>query len=184
MSSQPATRMPTGSTESAVATDSSGGGHCFLPRCREPLRGRQSRYCSDAHRFEDWGRLHPRAPLLLIAERPETPESRRDRGKAIAASNHAPDLELARRLALEMLAARGVGTIADLREYAAAQGHDLPWHLPFSGSVFQWGGMKPQWFEWTGERIATRHLKGNARKVNQYRLTPEGRRALEEMKRG
>jgi len=172
------------SAAGAVATAEPAVTTCALPSCKNPLTGRQTKYCHPRHKTADYERLHPRAPLLLIAERPETPESRRDRGKAIAASNHAPDLELARRLALQMLGARGVGTIADLREYAAAQGHDLPWHLPFSGSVFQWGGIKPQWFEWTGERIATRHLRGNARKVNEYRLTPEGRRALEEMRRG
>lgn len=56
------------------------------------------RFCCQRCRFAAWDRLHPRQrpPLLLIAEQPETPGSRRNRGKAIAASNHAPDLELAR----------------------------------------------------------------------------------------
>jgi hypothetical protein len=155
--------------------------------CGGAIQGRRAdkRFCSDACRWRAWDKRHPRplAPLLLIAERSETPESRRNRGKAIAASNHAPELELARRLALELLAARGVGTISDLREYAAEQEIDLPFHLPWTASVFLPPAKRAAWFEPTGERIATRHLRGHARKVNEYRLTPEGRRALEEMRR-
>ena len=127
---------------------------CGKPR---PSGAKPGEYCSSRCRRE--------------ASR-ERAEERRNRGKAIAASNHAPDLELARRLALEMLAARGVGTISDLREYAAAKGHELPWHLPWTGSVFQ--GQPPLWFEQTGIRENVRHLRGNWRKVNQYRLTAEG----------
>jgi hypothetical protein len=150
----------------------------------EAIREKQ-RFCSRRCRFAAWDRLHPRprAPLLLIAERLETPELRRNRGKAIAASNHAPDLELARRLALELLATRGPGTIADLRDYAARE-IELPFHLPWSANVFRSGRDVPEWFEATGERIATRHLRGNARKVNQYQLTPEGWAAYRETTQG
>jgi len=148
-------------------------GRCCSPKCRAHL--------SDVRR----GIHRSRPPLLVIAEQPPTPESRRNEGKAKAASNHAPDLELARRLALEMLATRGVGTISDLREYAAAKGHDLPWHLPWSGAVFLGGAAAAYvkvWFEPTGRRFNTRHLRGNARKVNEYRLTAEGWAAVRRMR--
>jgi hypothetical protein len=100
--------------------------------------------------------------------------ARRNRGKAVGVANHAADLALARRLALELLAQRGVGTIADVRDYAAASGYDLPWHLPWTGSVFLPHRKDEAWFEPTGERENTRHVRGNCRKVNQYRLTDAG----------
>ena len=140
---------------------------CGKPR---PAGAKPGEYCSSHCRRE--------------ASR-ERAEERRNHGKAIAASNHAPDLKLARRLALEMLAARGVGTISDLREYAAAKGHDLPWHLPWSGAVFLGGAAAAYvkvWFEPTGRRFNTRHLRGNARKVNEYRLTAEGWAAVRRMR--
>ena len=151
--------------------------------CGGPRRSdaKPGRYCSPKCRIlaSDVRRgIHrSRPPLLVIAEQPPTPESRRNEGKAKAASNHAPDLELARRLALEMLAARGVGTISDLREYAAERGYDLPWHLNWSGAVFLGGAAAAHvkvWFEPTGQRRNSTHLRGNARKVNEYRLTAEG----------
>ena len=182
MSSRRVSTIPQNGAESAVATVQSRLLTCAFPSCGKPLEGRETRYCSPKHKNADYDRLHPRAPLLLIAEQPPTPESRRNEGKAKAASNHAHDLELARRLALEMLAARGVGTIADLRECAAAHGHSLPWHLPWSANVFLPHRKGEGWFEYTGKRIATRHLKGNARKVNEYRLTAAGREALRGMR--
>ena len=171
--------------EPAVATVQPRLLTCAFPSCGKPLEGRETRYCSPKHKNADYDRLHPRAPLLLIAEQPPTPESRRNEGKAKAASNHAHDLELARRLALEMLAARGVGTISDLREYAAAKGHELPWHLPWSGAVFLGGAAAAHvkvWFEPTGQRRNSTHLRGNARKVNEYRLTAEGLAAVKGMR--
>jgi hypothetical protein len=174
--------MPLDSAERAVATAKPTEMMCALPSCTNPLTGRQTKYCRPGHKTADYDRLHPRAPLLVIAEQPPTPESRRNEGKAKAASNHAPDLELARRLALQMLAARGVGTISDLREYAAAKGHELPWSLPWTASVFLPSSKRAAWFEPTGERVATRHLRGNARKVNQYRLTAEGVNAWRELR--
>lgn len=161
----------------AVATASS------CPGCGEPFeRTRKAKsHCSEKCKWLDWNRRNPRrreaTGWLVPRPTPASPEARRDAGKAIAAANHSADLELARRLALEMLAAAGVGTISDLREYAAARGHHLPWHLPWTASVFLPPSKREAWFEPTGVRLASRHAKGNARKVNQYRLTEEGRAA-------
>ena len=136
-------------------------------------------FCSDHCRYRAWDRLHPRprAPLLVIAEQPPTPESRRDEGKAKAAANHAGDLELARRLALQLLSERGVGIISDVRTYSKACGHDLPWHLNWPGSLFQ-----HLWFEKTGVQRNAGHLQANARKVNEYRLTAEGWAVVRELR--
>lgn len=136
------------------------------------------KYCSRRHSFADWDRLHPRQPRLdfdsYLAPRPlpDSPGARRNVGKAKAASNHRDDLELARRLALEMLGRLGtLGTciVSDVRSYALRGGHQLPWHLPWVGSLFQY-----RWFVPTGARRMTTHIQGNARKVNVYALSPEG----------
>jgi hypothetical protein len=105
---------------------------------------------------------------------PTEPEARREVGKNTAASNHREHLERARGLALELLATRGPGTIADLRDFAAERGVTLPFHLPWAGSVFLPHRKGEAWFEPTGVRQNTRHKDGNARKVNQYRLTMLG----------
>ena len=155
--------------------------------CGEPLdpASKTERFCSPACRIEASKARRAAQAYLATCGAPASPESRRNRGKAIAASNHAPDLELARRLALEMLAARGVGTISDLREYAAVKGHELPWHLNWSGAVFLGGAAAAHvkvWFEPTGQRRNSTHLHGNARKVNEYRLTAEGWAAVRGMR--
>lgn len=118
-----------------------------------------------------------------VAPRPEaswSPERRRDVGKAIAASNHRWQLAKAQELALEYLATHGVGIISDVRAYAASRGVALEWSKPWSANVF----MLSPWFEPTGVRRKTFHKGGNARKVNEYRLTPAGRIALRERRRG
>lgn len=156
--------------ENARVREPANGPVCLREGCGKPRPegAKPGQYCSYICRRE--------------ASR-ERAEERRDRGKAIAASNHAPELELARRLALELLATRGPGTIADLREYAAEREIELTFHLPWSANVFRSGKELPEWFEPTGERIATRHLRGNARKVNEYRLTPDGWTAYQGTKR-
>lgn len=181
---QPDATLPPNGAEPAVATVRAAHLTCAFPSCGRLLDGRQTKYCSPRHKNADYDRLHPRLKEGYLAPRPlpEEPEARRDAGKAIAAANHREDLELARRLALQMLAARGTGTISDLREYAAAKGYDLPWHLPWSGAVFLFGAAVSEgWFEHTGERRNSTHKNGNARKVNVYRLTAAGREALRNM---
>ena len=171
--------MSPGQARQSVATFRAGKSTCG--ECGGLIRQIRSNknFCSDHCRYRAWDRLHPRprAPLLVIAEQPPTPESRRDEGKAKAAANHAGDLELARRLALQFLSGRGVCIISDVRAYSKACGHDLPWHLNWPGSLFQ-----HPWFEKTGVQRNAWHLQANARKVNEYRLTAEGREALRGMR--
>jgi hypothetical protein len=155
-----------------------------LPGCQRPLLGRQSKYCSPKHKSADYDRLHPRlnfeaSGYLAPRPLPDSPEARRNTGKAIAAANHREDLERARELALEMLASGDEGTIADLRDYAAYKGVELPWHLPWTANVFLPPRDGAAWFEPTGERRATRHKRGNARKVNVYRLSQAGAAELD-----
>ena len=104
---------------------------------------------------------------------PTAPAAKRDRGKAIAAANHSPELDIARRLALRLLFERGPSIISDVRSCAIQGGYSLPWHLPWVGSVFQHA-----WFEPTGARRMAHHAASNARKVNEYRLSQEGRLAV------
>jgi hypothetical protein len=152
---------------------------CEYPPCKRlfsPVREKQ-RFCSETCRKAEWDRLHPRldltgtAPVLGLAD----PELRRNHGKAIAAANHHEDLETARQLALAMLGNMGPGTISDLRAYASRLECALPWHLNWTGSIFQ-----HEHFEPTGRRLTARHKAGNARKVNEYRLSAEGVRAWEQ----
>lgn len=152
------------------------------PECGSAFQATRewSRFCSKRCRQLSWEKEHPRAPLLVIAEQPETPLTRRNEGKAKAASNHAHDLAVARELALEMLSARGVGTISDLREYSAAKGIELPWGLNWTGSVFLPPGKgEPPWFEATGRRRNSRHKRGGGRLVREYRLSFAGRSAVD-----
>lgn len=142
--------------------------------CGEPLGedDKREQYCSAACRI--WASKKRRAGYLAPRPLPGSPEARRDVGKAVAASNHSHDLVTARRLALRLLSERGTCIISDLRVYAAEKGFALPWHLPWVGSVFQ-----HKWFEPTGERLMAHHRASNARKVNVYRLSAEGRLAVE-----
>ena len=110
---------------------------------------------------------------------PESPVGRRDVGKAIAGSNNSHQRGAARELALEYLGAHGVGIVSDVRAFAKKKGVELEWSKPWTGSLFQ-----HPWFAPTGERRMATHARGNARKVNEYRLSPEGWSALKEMRRG
>jgi hypothetical protein len=96
----------------------------------------------------------------------------------IGAANNRWQRTVARWAALMCLEKRGSGIVSHVREWCDERGIVLEWGKPWTGSLF-WGG----WFEKTGARLGAFHEGGNFRDVLEWRLTPAGLAALEEMRK-
>ena len=118
------------------------------------------KYCSDACRSASW------------KEKAEDAEAEKDRLKALAAAKCREEATIARWAALVVLGRYGVCTVSHVREYLEERGIHLSWERNWPGSLFQ-----HPWFEPTGRRKMAFHAEANARKVNEYRLSAEGRKA-------
>lgn len=155
-----------------------GAAVCAEKSCRrqfQPYRPNQ-RFCSETCRNRDWTARHPRA-----SEREARAQAKktRDRSMASAARHYRAETEAARRVALEVLAARGTGIISHVREECDRRGLELDWGANWAGSLFH----ASPWFEATGRRLTAFHVTSNARKVNEYRLSAAGRAALQGFRR-
>jgi hypothetical protein len=93
-----------------------------------------------------------------------------------AARHYQEEIETARRVALDVLGAIGAGTISHVRAECDVRELELDWAANWPGSLFHGS----PWFEPTGQRLTAFHASSNARKVNEYRLTYEGRRVFRE----
>ena len=128
---------------------------------------RWQRFCSDRCRRASWE--------ARAADR----EAEKDRLKALAAAKCREEATIARWAALRVLGRYGVCTVSHVREYLEERGIHLSWALNWPGSLFQ----ASPWFEPTGARRTTFHVEANARKVNEYRLSTEGREVLRSIRK-
>ena len=133
---------------------------CFCGRLiRRPQH--KQRFCSGRCRIASW------------KEKAEDAEVEKDRLKALAAAKCREEATIARWAALMVLGRYGVCTVSHVREYLEERGIHLCWERNWPGSLFQ-----HPWFEPTGRRKVAFHVEANARKVNEYRLSAEGREVL------
>ena len=66
---------------------------------------------------------------------------------------------------------------SDARMFCEANGIELDWHKPWTGSLFQC-----EWFEWTGTWRPAYHEGSNARPVKEWRLSAAGCAVLRELR--
>lgn len=169
----------TASNHQGSGQGASGRAVCALPECQQtfsPYRPFQRFHSKECER-KDWARRHPRRGTE--EERRARTKKARDEGMASAARHCRKQCDQARRVALEVIGARGAGIISHVREECENRGLELDWALNWPGSLFH----ASRWFEATGRRLTTFHASANARKVNEYRLSEEGHAALAELRR-
>lgn len=160
-------------------------GELFEPK-RQSGRDPQ-RFCSEHCRVEAWRAKHAdETPEQRRERHQKEAEAERNRKKALAAARCRRDTAIARWAALMALAERYQGDkapgicVSHVRQWLAdphkkrGRGIELAWELNWPGSMFS----ASPWFEPTGNRVTTFHKSANARKVQEYRLSDEGRRVL------